>query len=67
MNRPPMASFTPTNGPCVVGSKSVFYPGTEHVMGWEIGSQGLKVQLSSGVPELVFGPLRPHIHGDKSA
>jgi alkylresorcinol/alkylpyrone synthase len=23
-------------------------------MGWEIGTQGLKVQLSSGVPELVF-------------
>ena len=40
-------------GPRVLGSRSVFYPGTESVMGWEIGSQGLKVQLSSGVPELV--------------
>jgi alkylresorcinol/alkylpyrone synthase len=44
----------PADGPRIVGSKSVFYPGTEEVMGWEIGTQGLKVQLSSGVPELVF-------------
>jgi alkylresorcinol/alkylpyrone synthase len=43
------------SGPRIVGSKSVFYPGTEQVMGWEIGSQGLKVLLSSGVPELIFG------------
>lgn len=40
-------------GPRVLASRSVFYPGTEDVMGWEIGSQGLKVHLSSGVPELV--------------
>ena len=43
----------PAHGPIVLGSRSVFYPGTEEVMGWEIGSQGLKVVLSSGVPELV--------------
>jgi alkylresorcinol/alkylpyrone synthase len=43
------------SGPRIVGSKSVFYPGTEEVMGWEIGSQGLKVLLSSGVPELILG------------
>jgi alkylresorcinol/alkylpyrone synthase len=43
------------HGPRIIGSRSVFYPGTEEVMGWEIGTQGLKVQLSSGVPELVFG------------
>ncbi len=47
-------------GPRIVASKSVFYPGTEGVMGWEIGSQGLKVVLSSGVPELVFS----HAAGD---
>lgn len=43
------------SGPQIVASRSTFYPGTEAVMGWEIGSQGLKVILSSGVPELVFG------------
>src|SRR5262245_42313855 len=41
-------------GPRILGSRSIFYPGTEEVMGWEIGSQGLKVVLSSGVPELVL-------------
>lgn len=42
-------------GPRIIASRSVFYPGTEDVMGWDIGSQGLKVVLSSGVPELIFG------------
>ncbi len=40
-------------GPRILGSRSVFYPGTEEVMGWDIGTQGLKVVLSAGVPELV--------------
>ncbi len=48
------------SGPRIVASRSVFYPGTEEVMGWDIGSQGLKVVLSSGVPELVCG----HVAGD---
>lgn len=42
-------------GPRIIASRSVFYPGTEEVMGWDIGSQGLKVVLSAGVPELVNG------------
>jgi alkylresorcinol/alkylpyrone synthase len=42
-------------GPRVVASRSVFYPDTEGVMGWDIGSAGLKVVLSAGVPELVYG------------
>jgi alkylresorcinol/alkylpyrone synthase len=50
-------------GPRVVASRSVFYPETEQVMGWEIGSQGLRVQLSAGVPELV----REHIARDVEA
>lgn len=40
-------------GPRIIGSRSVFYPDTEHVMGWDIGTQGLKIVLSPGVPELV--------------
>jgi alkylresorcinol/alkylpyrone synthase len=43
----------PARGPRIVASRSVFYPGTEEVMGWDIGSQGLRIQLSAGVPELV--------------
>jgi alkylresorcinol/alkylpyrone synthase len=46
-------SAKPASGPKILASRSVFYPGTEEVMGWDIGSQGLKVVLSAGVPELV--------------
>ncbi|HVZ33104.1 MAG TPA: 3-oxoacyl-[acyl-carrier-protein] synthase III C-terminal domain-containing protein [Polyangiaceae bacterium] len=48
-------------GPRVVASRSVFYPETEQVMGWEIGSQGLRVQLSAGVPELVREHIAPDV------
>lgn len=50
-------------GPRIVASRSVFYPATEEVMGWDIGSQGLKVVLSAGVPELVSG----HVAADVDA
>ena len=42
-------------GPRVVATRSVFYPGTEHVMGWEVGSGGFRVVLSSEVPSLALG------------
>jgi alkylresorcinol/alkylpyrone synthase len=51
------------SGPRIVASKSVFYPGTEEVMGWEIGSQGLKVMLSSGVPELISSHVAEDVDG----
>jgi len=47
-------------GPRVLASRSVLYPETEDVMGWTIGSEGLKIQLAPGVPDLV----RQHIAGD---
>ncbi len=52
-----------TRGPRVLASRSRFYADTEHVMGWEIGTQGLKVVLSAGVPELV----RQHARADVDA
>jgi alkylresorcinol/alkylpyrone synthase len=42
-------------GPRVVATRSVFYPGTEHVMGWEIGSDGFRVVLSGDVPKVAAG------------
>jgi len=53
-------SDLPARGPRIVASRSVFYPGTEQVMGWDIGSQGLRIVLSAGVPELV----RRHVPAD---
>jgi alkylresorcinol/alkylpyrone synthase len=42
-------------GPRVVATRSVFYPGTEHLMGWEIGSEGFRVVLSGDVPRVARG------------
>lgn len=47
-------------GPRVVATRSVFYPGTEHVMGWEVGDGGFRVVLSADVPEMAAG-LRPDV------
>ncbi len=50
-------------GPRVVATRSVFYPGTERVMGWDVVDSGFKVVLSAKVPEIV----REHIREDVDA
>ena len=45
----------PEPGPRIVATRSVFYPGTEHVMGWEIGAEGFRVVLSGEVPAIARG------------
>lgn len=40
-------------GPRVRASRSVFYPGTERVMGWDIGGSGFRIVLAPTVAELV--------------
>ena len=47
-------------GPRVLATRSVFYPNTEDVMGWEITAGGFRVVLSAEVPDVV----REHIRGD---
>lgn len=37
-------------GPRVVATRSVFYPDTEDVMGWEISERGFEIVLSPAVP-----------------
>lgn len=47
-------SRPPTGGaPRVVATRSVFYPETEWVMGWDVVDTGFKVVLSAKVPEVV--------------
>lgn len=41
------------SGPDVIATRSRFYPGTEHIMGWEIGGSGFRIVLDAGVPEVV--------------
>lgn len=48
-------------GPRVVASRSVFYPDTEQVMGWDISERGFQIVLSAQVPEVVRDHLRADV------
>jgi alkylresorcinol/alkylpyrone synthase len=50
-------------GPAIVASRSIFYPDSEDVMGWEISEDGFRIILSAEVPEVV----RRHLRGDVDA
>ncbi len=41
------------DGPTILASRSVFYPDTEGVMGWDIGSSGFRIILEATVPDMV--------------
>ena len=43
----------PATGPEILASKSIFYPDSEHVMGWDISERGFKIILSADVPVVV--------------
>ena len=42
-----------TNGPKILATRSVFYPSTEDMMGWNISEKGFRIQLSTEVPTLI--------------
>ena len=46
-----------TAGPRVLATRSIFYPETEHVMGWDISEKGFRIVLSKEVPEVVLKNL----------
>lgn len=48
------------SGPEIVATKSIFYPNTERVMGWDISEQGFRIVLSPEVPDTVI----KHLGGD---
>ena len=48
----------PADGPEIVATRSVFYPDSERVMGWDISHEGFKIVLSADVPEVVREYLR---------
>ena len=50
-------------GPRIVATRSVFYPETEHVMGWDIGAHGFRIMLSAEVPTVA----RERVPGDVDA
>lgn len=47
-------------GPEILATRSVFYPDTERVMGWDISEAGFKIVLSAEVPEMA----RDHLAAD---
>ncbi|HSP77514.1 MAG TPA: 3-oxoacyl-[acyl-carrier-protein] synthase III C-terminal domain-containing protein, partial [Myxococcaceae bacterium] len=50
----------PRGGPRILATRSILYPDTERIMGWDVMDSGFKVVLSAKVPQLV----KEHIRGD---
>jgi alkylresorcinol/alkylpyrone synthase len=50
-----------TGWPRVIDSRSIFFPNTEQVMGWEVRDSGLRIVLSAEVAELAEIHLRPGV------
>lgn len=47
-------------GPRILATRSVFYPDSEEVMGWDVGDEGFKIVLSADVPDVA----RDHLGKD---
>ncbi len=45
-------------GPRIVATRSIFYPDSERVMGWDISTAGFSIVLSAEVPQIVLRHLR---------
>lgn len=58
-----VGSERPAKGPRITATRSVFYPETEHVMGWDIGAHGFRILLSAEVPTVA----RERVPGDVDA
>jgi alkylresorcinol/alkylpyrone synthase len=46
-----------SDGPEIIATKSIFYPNTERVMGWDISEKGFRIVLSPEVPDTVVKHL----------
>jgi alkylresorcinol/alkylpyrone synthase len=40
-------------GPSILATRSVFYPDTEEMMGWDVSEKGFRIVLSREIPDLV--------------
>ncbi|MEV4095531.1 type III polyketide synthase [Streptosporangium saharense] len=50
-------------GPTVLATRSHLYPGSEHVMGWDVGDTGFQVVLDASVPDVVRTYLADDVDG----
>jgi alkylresorcinol/alkylpyrone synthase len=49
------------DGPAVVGTRSVLYPGTAGDLGWQVGSSGFRIVLSGGMADTVAAHAAPDV------
>jgi alkylresorcinol/alkylpyrone synthase len=52
-----VGSEVDSDGPEILATKSIFYPNTERVMGWDISEKGFRIVLSPEVPDTVIKHL----------
>ena len=52
-----VGSDVDSDGPEIIATKSIFYPNTERVMGWDISEKGFRIVLSPEVPDTVIKHL----------
>ncbi|MFC5637205.1 type III polyketide synthase [Streptomyces bullii] len=50
-------------GPSVVATRSRLYPGTEQLLGWDVGASGFRVVIDPSVPGLVRDHFGRHVNG----
>ena len=55
-----VGSEVDSDGPEILATKSIFYPNSERVMGWDISEKGFRIVLSPEVPDTVI----KHLGGD---
>jgi alkylresorcinol/alkylpyrone synthase len=53
----------PADGPRILATRSIFYPDSERVMGWDISESGFRIVLSADVPQVA----REFLRGDVDA
>jgi alkylresorcinol/alkylpyrone synthase len=55
-----VGSDVESDGPEILATKSILYPNSERVMGWDISEKGFRIVLSPEVPDTVIR----HLGGD---
>jgi alkylresorcinol/alkylpyrone synthase len=50
-----------SEGPEILDTRSVLYPNTEHILGWDISEKGFRIVLARELPELVQQNLAPDV------
>ncbi|MDO8430915.1 MAG: 3-oxoacyl-[acyl-carrier-protein] synthase III C-terminal domain-containing protein [Candidatus Binatus sp.] len=57
------ASDRQSGGPTILATRSVFYPDTEEIMGWDITEKGFKLVLSAELSDLIRARLLQDVDG----